>query len=87
VGEWCCQSTGSNALDEAGGVSAAMGWGSSPWGAFENYRALISNSSEYTAKSTKHAPLISNSPDEDSKYFSILRRRLTSNGALHPFET
>ena len=30
----------------------------------------------------KHAPLISNLSDEDSRYFAIIRRRLTSNDAL-----
>jgi hypothetical protein len=35
---------------------------------------------------TQHAPLISNSSDEDSRYFAIIRRSLTSNDGLPPFK-
>jgi hypothetical protein len=35
----------------------------------------------------KHTPLISNSSDEDIRYFAIIRRRLTSTDALPPFKT
>jgi hypothetical protein len=34
----------------------------------------------------KHAPLISNSSDEDSRYVAIIRRRLTSDDALPRFK-
>jgi hypothetical protein len=35
----------------------------------------------------KRAPLISNSSDEDIRYFAIMRCRLTSNDALPPLKT
>jgi hypothetical protein len=46
---------------------------------------LIRRNSRRTLR--KHAPLISNSSDEDIRYFAIIRRRLASNDGLPPLKT